>query len=544
MSAPDDAAAELDQLLAALVDGELTYVQQQHLAALLRDDPALQEKYCDYLLLDSLLRWEQPEAAAPRPAAAPWRWRLGWRLAGMLAASLLLVVTGYLVNSWQQPGRAIPTSARGPGTDVPVLEPQASGLAVLTRSVRARWDPRCPPLAVGATVPPGPLRLQSGLVQLEFYSGAALVVEGPADLELLATNRLRCRAGKVRATVPPQAHGFTILSATAELVDLGTEFGMEVAPNGATEVHVFAGKVEVHDARPNRSAGSKREVLAGQGLKVEEGGRRTAIPVNARRFASPDEVDNLTTVAVATRHAEWSRASEQLRRDPRLIVYYPFQSRRPGERTLWAENAPEDGSRNGAIIGCEWLSGRWPGKQALEFKRPGDRVRLTVRGEFDALTFMAWVRVDALENRFNGLFLTDGFEIGAPHWQIDRVGNLRLGVCHGHSGTRWQGHNYLSEVVFRPDQLGQWKHLAAVYDAAAGQVTHYVNGEEFDQSELREIVRLSIGNAELGNWGASVSGDSTPVRNLSGRMDEFCLFRVALTPEEILKFYRAGEPIH
>jgi hypothetical protein len=544
MSSPHDAGSELDQLLMALVDGELTYVQQQHLAALLRDDPALQEKYCDYVLLDAMLRWEQPDAAASPQPPARRRWRLGFRLALTAAAGLLLVVSGYLVHSWQEPVAPAPRPPTLATTDPASLEPQASGLAVLTRSVRARWDPSSPPLAVGATVPPGPLRLQAGLVQLEFYSGAALVIEGPADLELLATNRLRCRSGKVRATVPPQAHGFTILSATTELVDLGTEFGMEVGPNGATEVHVFAGKVEVHDAHGDRTASAKREVLAGQGLKVEQGGRRTAIPVNARRFRSPDEVDDLTTVAVATRHGEWKKASDKVRHDPRLVVYYPFQSRRPGERTLWAENAPDDGSLNGAIIGCEWVGGRWPGKQALEFKRPGDRVRLSVRGEFDALTFMAWVRVDALENRFNALFLTDGFEVGAPHWQIDRVGNLRLGICHGHSGERWQGHNYLSEVVYRPDQLGQWKHLAAVYDAAAGVVTHYVNGEEFDQSELRQIVKLSIGNAELGNWGAAVGGDKSPIRNLSGRMDEFFLFRTALTAEEIQKFYRAGEPIH
>ena len=75
-------------------------------------------------------------------------------------------------------------------------------------------------------------------------------------------------------------------------------------------------------------------------------------------------------------------------------------------------------------------------------------------------------------------------------------------------------------------------------------VTHYLSGEPVGHKPLRERVRLSIGNAELGNWGAPFSGDSTPIRNLNGRMDEFFLFRVALPAEEIVKFYRAGEPIH
>src|SRR4051812_40253427 len=51
MNAPRDPASELDLLLMALVEGELSPVQQQHLSALLHDDPALQAKYRDYLLL-------------------------------------------------------------------------------------------------------------------------------------------------------------------------------------------------------------------------------------------------------------------------------------------------------------------------------------------------------------------------------------------------------------------------------------------------------------------------------------------------------------
>src|SRR5438067_2407186 len=100
MSTPHDAARELDQLLAALVDGELSYVQQQHLSALLRDDPALQKKYQDYLLLDALLRSEQPETAAATPARAPAtglrrvpRWRTWVGFAGALAAGLLAALT-------------------------------------------------------------------------------------------------------------------------------------------------------------------------------------------------------------------------------------------------------------------------------------------------------------------------------------------------------------------------------------------------------------------------------------------------------------------
>jgi hypothetical protein len=541
MTPPGEAARELEQLLMALVDGELTAVQCQHLAALLRDDPALQKKYRDYLLLDALLSWEQPEVATATAAAPPRRLARAVRLVGALAAGLLLVIGGYLLHSWREPPGVVQvvnatTSPQDAG------ERPAPGLAVLTRSVHAEWAPGSRPRGVGGVIDAGPLKLLAGLVQLEFYCGATLVVEGPADLELLATDRLRCRAGKLRATVPPQARGFTVLSATADFVDRGTEFGLEIAANGAAEVHVFAGKVEVHDAGSGRGDRPKAEVEAGRALKVEEGGRRSDIPADARHFASADEVERQARQAMAERHEQWQRAVEQLRRDPRVVVHYPFRGRQRPERRLRAANAP-DGSLDGVIIGCEWVNGRWPEKRALEFKCPADRVRLTIPGEFDALTLVTWVRVDTLEHRFNALFLTDGFEVGAPHWQITDQGRLRLGICHGTDGTRWLGTNYDSEEVFPPDQMGQWKHLAVVYDNTAGQVRHYVNGRQVGQEELQVNARLSVGNVELGNWGAAYAGDRTPLRALNGRMDEFVLFRAALSAEEIGALFRAGEPI-
>lgn len=87
-----DPAQDLDQLLTEVVDGELSHVQQQHLAVLLRDNPVLQKKYRDYLLLDSLLRWEQP-AVVPSPTPDSLRSKQHFRfLAWLLAACVLLAL--------------------------------------------------------------------------------------------------------------------------------------------------------------------------------------------------------------------------------------------------------------------------------------------------------------------------------------------------------------------------------------------------------------------------------------------------------------------
>jgi hypothetical protein len=347
MSSPRE--QELDGLLAALVDGGLSYAEQQHLAALLRDDPALQERYRDYLLLDAMLQWEAPAVPAARTGSPSPRRRFRPRVLVAAAAGLLLLLFGSLFHFERQTERAAGLAVRVEH-DVPEVPP--TDLAVLTRSVRAEWAEGSPAPGVGTGVAAGPLKLIAGLVQFEFYSGATLVIEGPADFEVRGADRLYCRSGKLRATVPPQARGFTVLSDAADLVDLGTEFGLEVTPDGATEAHVFTGKVEVHAARTDRPGDQLREVSAGQGLRVEESGRRTEVAANAGKFASRDEVDRRAKAALAERRESWRRAVERLHRDPRLVAHHPFE-RRPAERTLAAANAPGAGL-DGAIIGCEW----------------------------------------------------------------------------------------------------------------------------------------------------------------------------------------------
>ena len=54
--------------------------------------------------------------------------------------------------------------------------------------------------------------------------------------------------------MPRFARGYTILTPTAEVVDLGTEFGVDVDDSGASEVHVFDGDVVARPARGWRFA--------------------------------------------------------------------------------------------------------------------------------------------------------------------------------------------------------------------------------------------------------------------------------------------------
>jgi FecR protein len=115
-------------------------------------------------------------------------------------------------------------------------------VAWLVNAQNCQWEEDTEP--AGAMRTGTILRVERGLAEIHFRSGARVVLEGPASLELLSANSARLLRGKLSARVPEPAIGFEVLSPQGKVVDLGTEFGVSVDDNGATDVRVFAGKVK------------------------------------------------------------------------------------------------------------------------------------------------------------------------------------------------------------------------------------------------------------------------------------------------------------
>ncbi|MEQ9070972.1 MAG: FecR domain-containing protein, partial [Gimesia chilikensis] len=86
------------------------------------------------------------------------------------------------------------------------------------------------------------LWLKSGIARIRFESGAGVVLEGPAQIELNSSMNAKLNYGKLAAYVPDEAHGFTVDTPKMEIVDQGTRFGTVVDPLGKAEVHVFEGE--------------------------------------------------------------------------------------------------------------------------------------------------------------------------------------------------------------------------------------------------------------------------------------------------------------
>jgi hypothetical protein len=112
------------------------------------------------------------------------------------------------------------------------------------------------------------VRLARGLAEVCFQCGARVVLEGPASLELLSGRSARLIQGKLTAHVLTPRAGFEIVSPQGKVIDLGTEFGISVSDNGATEVYVFEGKVE---ALATKSKAPAVSLTQNQGARIADG---------------------------------------------------------------------------------------------------------------------------------------------------------------------------------------------------------------------------------------------------------------------------------
>ena len=120
-------------------------------------------------------------------------------------------------------------------------------VATITDSINAKWDYADVALQndFRLTASSGKLVLLEGLVELTFDNHVKAVIEGPSEFQILADDRIGLGVGKVYATVPPNAIGFSIYTPNAKVIDLGTEFAVQADTDGDTRLYVFKGKTSL-----------------------------------------------------------------------------------------------------------------------------------------------------------------------------------------------------------------------------------------------------------------------------------------------------------
>lgn len=554
---------ELESLLLDWQDNALSDDGVQRVREILRSSAAARQHFVQLQLLEvSLREFEPVPAFDSSPAEIPSsvanvspaqpsqgvmtskrsknsQYLLTLLGSGSLAAALVIGLWAIQHTTSRKSASPLTTSLIAAHTETRQGEATSQGIAIVTRAVDVNWSTDGN-IHAGDALRPGMVAIETGLVQIEFFCGATVVLQGPAEFELLSVDTARIHSGRLRAQVPPAARGFKVLVNEMEVVDLGTDFGLSVSPNKA-DVHVFDGEVELR--RPDHE---QQRLVAGAAVSRGSDGSLAKAELLPNQFLDTAALEERNQQQTLSRFERWQTHSKGLRGDPRLVAYYAFDVEPEWNRRLKNGTFPTNPELDGAIVGARQTSGRWMSKQALEFKKPGDRVRVNIPGEFESLTFSCWVRIDSLDRWYNSLFLTDGYEQGEPHWQILNTGQLFFSVRVSRTPGGQEHREVLSPRFWNPSLSGQWLHLATTYDVQQKRTSHYLNGEQISSETIPDsqlVQTTRFGAASIGNWARPTKPDDAfAVRNLNGSMDEFAIFKAALTPQEIQDLYKKGRP--
>ena len=573
-------SAELDRLISFSIDQSLSHSDAQKLNSLLEDSAearlrynkihethtALCEVFPSRMLRDSTNSQAQAAPTPARVAAHSSSRQPGQRvpklqLAAALSICLLIGLTGYIIGkSGGELNVATPDLTHTDTTPIAEntptkkttwggVESTLRGHAVLRKTMNVSWPNKDETITDGSLLPPGSFTFASGVAVIDFFCGATLVVEGPAQLNVISDWAVSVKNGRIEATVPPAAQGFTVKAAGTDIIDLGTRFALDMS-EGKAQVAVIDGEVLLRGKQFDDDL-----LQAGEQASLD----REAVDTEfLSRIPQLDAIEQQSTDDQKKQYAVYRHSMKELAADPRLIALFPAEKNFTGRR--YPNIAKADFASAGQLLGpVETVPGRFEKESVgVLMSRPGSRIRTKINGTFSAYTFSCWAKINSLKHEYNALFLSDGYENGEPHWQIRHDGKLMFSVMVDDSQELFYStgpnspplqdkglhHVYFSDTVWTPSMTGQWVHLAAVYDPAARSVTQYVNGTVTCQENIENefvIDTLQIGAAEIGNWGQPFR--KTPdfaVRNLDGVIDEMIILNAALSSDEIHDIYIVG----
>ncbi len=277
---------ELFPLFARLHDGDVTVDELRDIEHRVSNDPQVCELYVAYTLQVAQFTWDNSVHEDFRPSitgdnlrsskadiavrggfggfpSQPSRvWLANPRF--WVAVSLLMAVflSGlyFLVGQGWRPVRMAAQDQRE-------QEHSSQQIAALvTGAVNCQWAKESPVLEVGDRAVIGKrYELADGLVRLVFGHQAGCLLEGPIVFRVVSADVVRIERGRLAAEVPASAKGFAVRTPWANVIDLGTEFGVEVEEGGPLAIHVFQGKVQMEPVVEGPSA---MTIAAGQSVQL------------------------------------------------------------------------------------------------------------------------------------------------------------------------------------------------------------------------------------------------------------------------------------
>jgi ferric-dicitrate binding protein FerR (iron transport regulator) len=523
----------LHTLCNAVVDGTINEAQKKQLSQWLLTSRSARQYYIRTMGLSASLcsYASEMQAEAPdvyRPRSRPGLAAVLFRWLTPLAATTVIALLFWMA------------SLRQTKSETPADE----SVAQLTGSKECQW-------AVGAGLSPGArlrkgeqLELARGFAEVTFDSGARVVLEGPAKLEVNSAWDAVLNHGALKASVPPEAVGFSVSDSTVNVVDLGTEFTMIADPNGATDLLVLKGAVEASPQNPT----NQQTILMhkDQALRFAASGI-TDVNDSKEKFARYTRTVPLDYFTPPTEYMHWSldeTDGTRMHADNLGVAANSY------DLTL-----KDAGSL--AEVAAAHIDGRWQG--GLNFNG-----HCYARAAFPGLsgnsprTVAFWVRVPADAQ------LSDAYAMVAWRAQSEKLSFRPVHICwnrnpgEGTVGvlrTDYGGGYALGTTSLRD---GQWHYIAVAFVPGENastpvQVKQYVDGRLEGEGypslpgEKEDTTPPSVDDPKTVNdtlWLGCRLGRNGPRKNhFRGDMDELYIANRALEPREIVELMKNNQPL-
>ena len=376
-----------DSLIEAWLNGTLDDAQFAELEAELLESAAARDAFWDraafHGVLSEAARLAWGAETEEQPTSGPatmrqlrlqtglrgglQRWLRGWlpsRLSGGWAAALfgVAVITAavamLLLSTSNQAHAPAPSrlAASVPAATVP--------LATITRSQFLLAGDAAESLAVGRAIGAGRVLILDGALELTLKNGVVITLEGPADLDLGGEMEAFLHDGSAVVRMPEGTDGFRLKTATADVLDLGTEFAVKASYGFFTDVQVYEGAVIATGRSSGIAPRFPKRLEAGQSARFSPHGPEEPepIPYSESRFVRRlpadagipiESASNLPRDA-ANELRQWGRPqfdSIAVHRAPKSVTI-------DGRLDEWQEESGFVSFRDGTPSCPEWADGR------------------------------------------------------------------------------------------------------------------------------------------------------------------------------------------
>jgi ferric-dicitrate binding protein FerR (iron transport regulator) len=528
----------LHALCNAVVDGTITEKQKAELSRWLLASKTARQYYIRTLGLSASLfsyasemQAEAPDVFVPRPKINVISILLRWLVPlGATAA----IVLAFLMANVKQPKPEIKND---------------ESVAQLTGSKKCQW-------AGGASLLPGArlhkgqqIELTHGFAEVTFDSGARVVLEGPASLEVNSAWDAILKRGTLKANVPHEAIGFSVAAATVNVVDLGTEFTMIADASGATDLLVLKGAVE---ASPQNSTNQQTILLhKNESLRFADSGVSNVHDSEGKfaRFTQSVQLDHFLP---PTDYVHWS--FNETNGQNFSADSFGIQLDKHDMRLKAATSKSE--------MALAYVDGRWQG--ALNFNG-----HYYAKAAFPGLsgnsprTVAFWVKVPTNAQ------LPDAYAMVAWRAESQKLASRPVHICwnrnpaEGTVGvlrTDYGGGFALGTTALLD---GRWHHIAVAFVPGENlntpvQVKQYVDGRLEGEGypsppgEKDEYPNIYAANTSADDpttvndtlWLGCRLGLSGARKNrFHGAMDELFIANRALEPREIVELMKNNQPL-